>query len=134
MWLGAPFMKRNTACLALAGKCGAFGASGFTDAARASRLSRSIRARPANPPPTCHRNSRRVRPQGVTLGRKRLVHISKLIQVENHAAHLLERFAMQEIEHGGGFGRLWRTRQRETIGEIDLLCRIVTGFAPQAFG
>ena len=36
-----------------------------------SRESRSIRANPANPPPTCQRYSRRVRPHGVRLGMKR---------------------------------------------------------------
>ena len=82
-WLGAPFMNRKTACLALAGKCGGLGASGCSSnepralAAFAEkkpvRLSRSTNASPAKPPPTCQRNSRRVWPQGVELGMKREV-------------------------------------------------------------
>src|SRR5690242_19694922 len=109
MWLGAPIMKRKTACLALAGKCGGLGASGLAVAAWASRERRSIRARPANPPPASQRNSRRVRPRGADhrflwsalpagppgqttetdrLPHVSLIHISKLVQVEDYPAHL----------------------------------------------
>src|SRR5262245_11535744 len=74
---GAPFMNRKTACLALAGKCGFLATSGpdFSPACAGnpSRDSRSTRANPANPPPTCQRNSRRDRPQGVGFGMKRRV-------------------------------------------------------------
>src|SRR6266540_1867963 len=90
-WLGPPFMKRKTQCLAFAGKWGCLGARGpaFVEAlkrgsveapAAEARLekkplleSRSINASPAKPPPTCQRNSRRVRPQGTGLGMKREV-------------------------------------------------------------
>ena len=37
----------------------------------ASLAIKSASASPANPPPTCHRNSRRVRPHGMMLGMKR---------------------------------------------------------------
>src|SRR5438477_9858829 len=72
-WLGPPFMKRNTQCFALAGKCGGFEASGnpaaFALLSKNPLLdSKSISASPAKPPPTCHRNSRRVLPHGVGLG------------------------------------------------------------------
>ena len=69
-------MNRTIHALAFAGKCGALGASG--DAAEASRsapatvlaknpsvASKVVSAVPTNPPPASHRNSRRVRPQGV---------------------------------------------------------------------
>src|SRR5262249_61343619 len=70
---------------ALAGKAGGVGAigpvaasspsaGGPAPAGRAknpSRESRAIRASPAKPPPTCQRNSRRERPQGVGVGTNR---------------------------------------------------------------
>ena len=58
------------------------------------RESRSISAKPANPPPTCQRNSRRERPQGVGLGMKReagSLGIRKFVEVQNHTAHLFQR-------------------------------------------
>src|SRR5437016_1158574 len=83
-------MNRKTTCLALAGKWGGLGASRYRSApadpfgappasSAASTLAekipwrdrRSIRARPANPPPTSQRNSRRDRPHGVGLGMNR---------------------------------------------------------------
>ena len=75
-------MKRKTACLALAGKCGVLAASRvpapgrLSEAAavrvkKPSRVSRSVRARPAKPPPTSQRNCLRLRPQGVGLGMNR---------------------------------------------------------------
>src|SRR5689334_18497349 len=99
-------MNRNTTCLALAGKCGGRGAIMLTPVAacagcakKPSRERRSISARPAKPPPTCHRNSRRERPQGVGLGIKRSIftasiRVHEFVQIKNHAAHLLERFLL----------------------------------------
>src|SRR2546427_242313 len=120
MWLGAPFMNRNTQCFALAAKCGGLAASGLVAAAWASRDIRSSRARLAKPPPACHKNSLRV-----------LVGIDKLVQIENHAAHLFERLALQEIQHGGRLGGLGRTRQRQPPRQIDLLSPIVARLPPQ---
>src|SRR5450432_308128 len=84
MWLGAPFMNKNTQCLAFAGKCWGLAASGLTVAAAASRERRSASARLANPPPAWKSKFLRVR----------LIGINKLVQIENHAAHLFERFAL----------------------------------------
>src|SRR5579859_5361713 len=99
-------MNRKMTCLALAGKCGGRGAIMLTPVAawagcakKPSRESRSMSARPAKPPPTCHKNSRRERPQGVGLGIKRCmfpasVRVHEFVQIENDAAHLLERFLL----------------------------------------
>src|SRR4051794_8438478 len=96
-------MKRKTTCLALAAKCCGLGARGLAlgSAARAakkpSRVSRSMRARPAKPPPTSHRNSRRERPHGVGLAMKRptvrppprgSIGVDELVEIEQHAAQL----------------------------------------------
>jgi hypothetical protein len=64
-------MNRNTTRFAFATKCGFLAASGFAGSeARAgkkpSRESKSIIAKPAKPLATSQRNSRRVRPHGVT--------------------------------------------------------------------
>src|SRR5262249_34892296 len=74
-------INKNTTCLAFAAKCGAFGASGCVGSSagaavalaskKSLRESKSINASPANPPPTCQRNSRRVRRHGVRFGMKR---------------------------------------------------------------
>src|SRR5438128_7318694 len=98
-WLGPPFMKRKTQCLALAGKCGGLGARGEVAALALSAknppaANKSISASPAKPPPTCHKNSRRDWPHGVGLGMKRLIHllrVNEFIQIQNHPAHLLQR-------------------------------------------
>src|ERR1700682_2201436 len=125
-------MNKNTTCLALAGKCGGRGAimlapvaASAGGAKKPSRESRSIRARPANPPPTCHRNSRRERRHGVGLGMKRCmmtasVRIHEFVQVENDAAHLFERFLLQKLLHGGLFRRRGRARQCEPVSTLNL--------------
>src|SRR5262249_1956962 len=110
-----PFMNRKTQCFALAGKCGGLAASGLVAAAFDSRESRSSRARLANPPPAWNRNPRR------SIG------IDELVQVKEHATHLLERLPFQKIQHRGGFRVFRGPRQRETPGVVDLLFRIGAG-------
>src|SRR5262245_6296238 len=80
-------MNKNTACFAFAAKCGCFGASAygaaFATASLAlarfeknpSRDNRSMSASPAKPPPTCHRNSRRLLPHGVGFGMYRFIEL-----------------------------------------------------------
>src|SRR5688500_5886185 len=74
-------MNRKMTLLALGANCDARGASGLTVACAAppaaiawrekkpALSSRPARATPVKPAPACQRNSRRVRPQNVLLGR-----------------------------------------------------------------
>src|SRR5262245_15751804 len=88
-------MNRNTTRFAFAEKCGWRGVRGFDRSSvfvegeanalpkKPSRERRSNRARPANPPATSQRNSRRLLPQGVGLGEKRVVTRRIAISLEN---------------------------------------------------
>src|SRR5438105_4508755 len=73
-WLGPPYMNRKMHDFALAAKCGDLGASGealrFGSAAardpkKPSPASRNVIAVEIKPPPISHKNSLRLRPQGV---------------------------------------------------------------------
>src|SRR5260370_35408127 len=106
MWLGAPFMNRNTQCFALAGKCCGLAASGLVVAARKSRDSRSISARGPNPPPSLQRSSRRVGGAGDSPAKHprriafatllSLIRIDKLGQVKYHAPPFFQGLAFQK--------------------------------------
>src|SRR5277367_3102991 len=105
-------MNKKMQCLALPARCGsraverASPRAAADDPAKArvakkpSRESRSISASPAKPPPTSHKNSRRVRRHGVEFGMNRSVRLSiksrsvrihELIQVEDRPADEFQR-------------------------------------------
>lgn len=60
--------------------------------------------------------------------------INKLVQIQNHAAGLLQGFLAQKRLHLRQLGSRWLTTQRQPPREGDLLRGIITGFALQAGG